>query len=245
MSKVNYGLGGWLKIYKWIVSRLRYSSLNDFIATIVLSVLIIRKWIHISIIRSLIFNKIVMIFGASPSLTSDIEALLSRGVLKWRENFIIISADAATSELCKYKLYPDIIVTDLDGDITKILLCHLVKASIVVVHAHGDNIPSLVHYVKLFNKVFGTTQTIPVYNVYNLYGFTDGDRAIYMAYRLGARKIYLFGMQFKANIGGYRKIKTVSKDIKRLKLLIGWILYKLIDSEKIVNLSGINTPNFN
>lgn len=202
-----YGLREWIKIYRWIVSILGYSYLEDFISTLILSMLILWKWVYISKVRSMIYGRIALVFGASPSLRRDIENLVSLGLLRWRKHLVIISADTAASELYLHGIYPDIIVTDLDGDIKYIILSHKIKKSTIVLHAHGDNIPNIIYYLKYFNKVFGTTQSIPTLNVYNLFGFTDGDRAIYLAYKLGARKIYLFGMEFKAEIGRYKKLR--------------------------------------
>gem|GEM_PF-5221279 len=43
MINHNYGLGKWLKIYRWIISKIGYSYLEDFISTLILSILILRK----------------------------------------------------------------------------------------------------------------------------------------------------------------------------------------------------------
>jgi len=240
MERGPYGLAGWIKIYRWIVSKLGYSYLQDFLSSVILSILIIFKWIHILEAKRLLFNRIVFIFGASKTLTTDLNNLLSRGFRKWRRYITVIAADTATEELYRHGIYPDIIVTDLDGELKYIISTHLAKGSLVVVHAHGDNIISLIHYIRFFKRVLGTTQSIPLIYIYNLYGFTDGDRAISLAYRLGARKIYLFGMDFRAEPGNFNKIKPVPTDVKRVKLIIGYILCKLLSSEKIVNLSGSN-----
>lgn len=80
----------------------------------------------------------------------------------------------------------------------------------------------------------GTTQSKPLKNVYNFGGFTDGDRAVFLAIKLGAKKIILAGMDFGEKITKYSRPK-LSRDveeadeIKKLKLkyaekLIEWIV---------------------
>ena len=59
-----------------------------------------------------------------------------------------------------------------------------------------DNIEKIATMSSFFNNVLGTTQAQPVGNLYNFGGFTDGDRAIFLAVALGASEITLAGMDF-------------------------------------------------
>ena len=42
---------------------------------------------------------------------------------------------------------------------------------------------------------------MPVKNVYNFGGFTDGDRSVFWAEEFGAKEIILIGMDFGIHIG--------------------------------------------
>ena len=48
--------------------------------------------------------------------------------------------------------------------------------SVIVVHAHGDNIDKLEKYVKNLKNILGSTQTTEKFKfLINYGGFTDGD----------------------------------------------------------------------
>ena len=108
----------------------------------------------------------------------------------------IIAADGATTALLELGIVPDVIVTDLDGNIDDQISCSS-KGTIMVVHAHGDNIQALKAWVPRFGgPVCGTTQVRPFGAVRNFGGFTDGDRAVMMADELGASSVRLAGFRF-------------------------------------------------
>ena len=85
-----------------------------------------------------------------------------------------------------------------------------------------------------FNKVLGTTQSVPVGNLYNFGGFTDGDRAMFLAIELGAREMVLAGMDFGTVVTKYSRPDIDGEtgpadEIKTKKLiyaerLLNWIL---------------------
>jgi uncharacterized Rossmann fold enzyme len=79
------------------------------------------------------------------------------------------------------------------------------RGAIMVVHAHGDNIDMIKKMVPKFRKVVGTTQVMPLANVHNFGGFTDGDRAVFLAEEFGAKKVVLVGMDLGDSIGKYSK----------------------------------------
>lgn len=227
----------WVKVYLWIVGRMRYSVLKDLLSSFVLSFKILGKGVPLVKLKPLIANRVVFIFGGSSLLAYNLKRLLESGLLqKYRGRVAIISADSATYELARNGVYPDVIVTDLDGDVKSILIAHVKHGSILVVHGHGDNIDLIVHFTKYFKSCVGTCQTVPFLNVYNTYGFTDGDRAIYLALKLGASRVYLFGMNFKGEVGRYPKLRCVEDRVKRAKLMIGYALYRLADG-KVIDLS--------
>jgi len=108
------------------------------------------------------------------------------------KKYVIIAADGATSVLMKNGITPEIIVTDLDGNMDD----EAKAGAIMVVHAHGDNMEALKRYVPEMKNVIGTTQSRPLWNVYNFGGFTDGDRCVFLAKEFGAKSITLIGFDF-------------------------------------------------
>lgn len=116
------------------------------------------------------------------------------------ENQVKIAAGSGLSTMLHKVIKPDIIVTDLDGDIETLIELN-VRGVIVIVHSHSDNVEKMRETVpKLAGPVFGTTQVEDVGVVRNFGGFTDGDRAVFLALCFGARKIVLKGFDFDAPV---------------------------------------------
>lgn len=166
-------------------------------------------------LRKLIENKEIIIIGAGPSLEDSLQ-VCSNEV----KNKLKIVADGATSALLKHNIIPDIIVTDLDGNIIdQIRACS--EGSIVVIHAHGDNIEQIKRYVPEFHGfIIGTTQTNPrrYENLHNFGGFTDGDRAVFLAHHFKPKEICLIGFDFNTEIGEYSCAENKDKGKKFKKL---------------------------
>jgi len=170
-----------------------------------------------------------IVFGAGPSLKAHVQALKKVDLAE----FVIISADGATSALLEEDLVPDIVVTDLDGKIDDLLTANKLGA-IMVVHAHGNNLESLEKYLGDLNMIFGTTQSTPLEQVHDFGGFTDGDRAVFLAVELGAKKIIMAGMDFGDVVTKYSRPDMEqaigpADDIKKMKLeyaekLVEWIM---------------------
>ena len=91
----------------------------------------------------------------------------------------------------------------------------------MVVHAHGDNIPLLQHWVKrLPGPLVATTQSTPLPHVHNFGGFSDGDRAVFAADALGAKTIMLIGFDLDdRNVDPVKRGKLMWA--KKLLALIG------------------------
>ncbi|MFH0957606.1 MAG: 6-hydroxymethylpterin diphosphokinase MptE-like protein [Pseudomonadota bacterium] len=169
------------------------------------------------IIGELVGDKIVFIFGCGPSLERDVERLCERGLL---EDTVLIAADGAVKALLEKKVVPNICVTDLDGN-KKALMEASKKGCIMVIHAHGDNIQKLNKILpKLQGKKLGTTQVKPTRKIRNFGGFTDGNRAVYLAVKFKPKKIVLFGMDFGNKIGKYSG-KRKNKELRIRKLEVG------------------------
>ena len=164
-------------------------------------------------LQKIIENKTVFIIGAGPSLSKSLK------FLKRCRNVTKIVADGAVRGLLEENIRPDILVTDLDGDMKSIVKIGKTKIP-VIVHAHGDNFDRL-DMVRKFSNVIGSTQTEPFGKLENFGGFTDGDRCVFVAEYFNAKKIILVGMDFGREIGEYSKNKVVNTKIKLKKLKFG------------------------
>jgi len=189
-------------------------------------------------------NKNVVVFGAGPSIKKNINELKKIGIHK----FTTIAADGATTALLEENIKPDIIVTDLDGDMEDIIKAEQ-SGSLLVVHSHGNNQDKIEKYVPLIKNVMGTTQSTPLGNLHNFGGFTDGDRCVFLAIKLNAQLIVLAGMDFGKTVTSYSRpdlgnLTGQADDIKILKLeyakkLIEWAAEN--ENVKIVNISQGDT----
>ena len=162
-------------------------------------------------IENLIKGKEALICGNAPCL----EFNLREQELELPLDFVVIAADGATSVLLRNAIIPDIVVTDLDGNIADIIYANRL-GSLIVVHAHGDNIGILEKILPALNEnVICTTQSRPLNNVYNFGGFSDGDRCVFLAKEFGAKGIKLIGFDFEDTSVSERKKKKL-KWAKRL-----------------------------
>lgn len=188
----------WKPFYLRIVREMGYSIEEDRKAAQILRALLLEGDEYI--LREeleVIVGKKAYVFGAGPSLEAALEEFeFSDGTL--------IAADGATSALLEKGLLPDVIVTDLDGRVPDLKIAND-RGAFMVVHAHGDNVEKLVSYVPLFSRILGTCQTEPLDVIYNFGGFTDGDRAAFLAEELGAGEIVLVGFDFGETVGMWSK----------------------------------------
>jgi uncharacterized Rossmann fold enzyme len=213
---------GWESKYRSILKDFGYSRKKDYQSCKLLNSILPKKTPIVKI-RDIIGNKPVFIIGAGPSLSSCIP------ILKKYKKITKIVADGATKAIIENNLKPNIIVTDLDGDIKSLKKAGRTN-TIMVVHAHGDNTKKI-HLVKNFKNCIGTTQTKPLGKIHNFGGFTDGDRCVFLANHFKAKKIILFGMDFGTRIGRYSKTRVVNRNIKIAKLqrgkkLLEWLAQK-------------------
>ncbi|WP_296878492.1 6-hydroxymethylpterin diphosphokinase MptE-like protein [uncultured Methanobrevibacter sp.] len=224
--------GLWERYYKEILDDFGFSRSDDENSAKVLDEILSEEGcLTLDDLAQIVgFSDKYIVFGAGPSLKEHIIQLKENYDLK---DYVLISADGATTALIEERLSPDIVATDLDGNLDDILLANIRGANIVV-HAHGDNLDQVVKFTPFFNNVLGTTQAQPVGNVYNFGGFTDGDRAIFLAVALGASEITLAGMDFGDVVTKYSRPNLPTDladadDFKRKKLmyaerLTDWII---------------------
>jgi uncharacterized Rossmann fold enzyme len=231
---------GWESKYREILKDFGYSRKKDTQSCKLLDSLLPKKT-RIAEIKDLIEKKPVFVVGAGPSLPSSIS------ILKKHKKITKIVADGATKAIIENGLKPDIVVTDLDGDIKSLKKAGRTN-TIMVVHAHGDN-SEKIHFVKNFKNCIGTTQTKPLGKIHNFGGFTDGDRCVFLANHFKAKKIILLGMDFGTRIGKYSKSTVVNRTIKIKKLrrgkkLLEWLAQKseskLYSTTKIRGFTKIN-----
>jgi len=180
-----------------------------------------KKSLDLKVLQRKIARRHVMVIGAGDSLIQNIK------FVKKNRKFVKIVADGATKALIENHIKPDIVVTDLDGDISFLRKAERVGA-IIVVHSHGDNIEELKKYVPTLRRVIGTTQVMPVENVYNFGGFTDGDRCVFLADEFGAEEIVLVGMEFGDRIGVHSKRSVDNIQLKIDKMKAGKRLLEML-----------------
>jgi 2-amino-4-hydroxy-6-hydroxymethyldihydropteridine diphosphokinase len=215
-------LDGWHQKYLEILNEFSYDISRERKSARILNSLL-KTGFQLDRLGKKIKNKPVFIIGAGPSLSYSLSHL------KKFRNFTKIVADGATQALLENGIVPDIVVTDLDGNI-EFLKRAAESKSIMVVHAHGDNIKRL-PYAILFRYCIGTTEDKPFEKIKNFGGFTDGDRCVFLANHFGASKIILIGMDFGTRIGKYSKEGAYNKSIKLKKLKIGKSLLEWLASK--------------
>lgn len=206
----------WDPVYKLILEYMGFDRAEDERAALMLSGMLEIKAgrkdevVGIDALRKAIKGKDVLVCGKAPSLADEIKNVDFK-------KYVTIAADGAASILMDSGITPDIIVTDLDGDMDD----EARAGAIMVVHAHGDNMEALRKEVPRLKKVIGTTQAKPLKNVYNFGGFTDGDRCVFLAKEFGARSIKLIGFDFRdENVTPLKKKKLVWAE-KLIKMAMG------------------------
>jgi uncharacterized Rossmann fold enzyme len=137
-------------------------------------------------------GKTVVIAGAGPSLETDLDRI--GGAISATT---VLAASTAADRLREAGVAVDCMITDLDKN-PETVRQFTERDTPVAVHAHGDNeslvreaVPALEH-----SNVLATTQAAPVGPVKNFGGFTDGDRAAFLADHCGAERLQFVGWDF-------------------------------------------------
>ncbi|KKH54134.1 hypothetical protein DU74_18605 [Methanosarcina mazei] len=184
----------WEPIYERILKDFGFDREGDEKAARFLSsMLTVKNTVSLSELEAVISEKPVLACGNAPGLRAELSKIdLSA--------FVIIAADGASAAFMDMGRVPEVICTDLDGnsesDLEKeILACEL--GSIVLIHAHGDNLDKLEKYVPRFKRFIATTQAEPFDKVYNFGGFSDGDRCVFVAQNFRAKSVRLAGFDFE------------------------------------------------
>ncbi len=240
-------MASWLKTYRRIAATLSLDEVRDASAAVILSSLLEGRQVpRIEDLKSAVDGNVVGVWGAGPSLEHDLRRALDDGLLGSMVNFV---ADGAVTAFLEAGMVPEMLFTDLDGPRLDLLNASSLGC-IVVIHAHGDNIPLLRSLTGSFSgAVVGSTQVHPIPpRVLNLGGFTDGDRAAHWACELGAPAAFLFGMDLGPTVGRYSKSGIAGQPLERklIKLQIaGSLLSSLSRRIAIYNFtsSGSSIPS--
>lgn len=195
----------WEPIYLSIIEDFGFSARRDEEAADILRDLLKGRIAPLSAAAEMLSGRRVVVCGNAPCLRLDLEQMQS----DQEENAVFLAADGAVEALLERGMLPAIVVTDLDGPFLVIQKANKM-GSIAVVHAHGDNLDALQRYVPLLDRVIGTAQCRPPPGLYNFGGFTDGDRAVFMAKELGASEVELKGFDFDDQSVTPRKKKKLA-----------------------------------
>ncbi|WP_049933677.1 6-hydroxymethylpterin diphosphokinase MptE-like protein [Halarchaeum acidiphilum] len=153
----------------------------------------------------------VAVVGAAPDLADDLADVAAA-------DRAFVASTAA--DVCReHGIDIDVHVTDLDKNPgTSRALTE--AGTPVAAHAHGDNRDLAAAWVPEFDDdyVLGTTQARPVDGVRNFGGFTDGDRAAFLADAMGAESLVFAGWDFAAasNAAKRRKLRWAAR-------LLSWL----------------------
>lgn len=209
----------WEPVYKLILEDMGFERIKDECAALMLSKMLEIKarkkngTVGIDVLLRAIKGKDILVCGKAPRLKDEIKTVDFK-------KYVTIAADGATSILMNKGITPDIVVTDLDGNMDDEARASEFGA-IMVVHAHGDNLEALKKEVPRLKRVIGTTQSKPLKNVYNFGGFTDGDRSVFLAKEMEAKSIKLIGFDFRdENVTPLKKKKLVWAE-KLIKIAMG------------------------
>jgi uncharacterized Rossmann fold enzyme len=200
------GFEDWEPYYLRILAHFSFDRARDEEAAVLLSSLLTRD--DLSLLEGRIQGKPATVCGNGPNLTDELD----------RINGTVIAADGAANRLFARGICPDAIVTDLDGATDAFTEMNR-AGTVLVVHAHGDNMDLLRRWVPRFpGPLVGTTQSRPFDGIHNFGGFSDGDRAVFLADALGASEVVLAGFDLDDPAVG---------PVKRGKLLFARELLRL------------------
>jgi len=199
----------WEPFYEEIRKDFGFSREKDEAVALELDKLLGGNRVPDSSLRKIIRGKEVTVAGNGPNVAEEIGE--ARGVL--------LTADEATSVALEKGLLPAILVTDLDGNVTDQLKANA-EGAIAVIHGHGDNGPAVRQWAPRFSgATVATTQSRPFGGLRNFGGFTDGDRAVFLADQFGAERIHLVGFDFE-----HPNAKDLDRRTKERKLDWAYIL---------------------
>ncbi|MDR3283478.1 MAG: DUF115 domain-containing protein [Candidatus Methanoplasma sp.] len=209
----------WEPTYEQVLADMGYDRADDETSARVLRMATLGSDLVDDDVLRRIVGREATVLGDAPCLVDDITRIGRIGA--------VICCGSAVGRAAAAGVAPDVVVTDLDGDIgPQILACN--AGAVAVIHAHGDNPPLIARYASEFKgPVMLTSQSAPVGGVSNYGGFTDGDRAVCLARHFGARRIRLLGFDLANPMA-----KEGSDPGTKLK--------KLVWAERIISIGGLD-----
>jgi uncharacterized Rossmann fold enzyme len=199
----------WEPYYKAILEDFGWTPEGDEEAARIMAPLLPDPAPALRRLKKLIEDRDVLVCGKAPRLKDDLKNVD-------RSKYTVLAADGATSTLLAAGIVPDVIVSDLDGSHADLLKANE-KGTIVLAHAHADNIPAVREMVPRLKDVIGTTQARPFDHVYNFGGFSDGDRCVFLAKELGAASITIIGFDLSDTNVTPKKLKKLKWARKMLR----------------------------
>ena len=154
----------------------------------------------------------VAVVGAAPCLVDELDQVRSADV--------VVAASTAVDVLAGNDIAVDCMVTDLDKN-PETAVARTDAGLAVVAHAHGDNVAAVREWLPRFDTkhTMVTTQAAPVDAVDNVGGFTDGDRAAFLADHLGAGRLTFPGWAFDDPAVDPMK----ARKLEWAAMLLGWL----------------------
>jgi 2-amino-4-hydroxy-6-hydroxymethyldihydropteridine diphosphokinase len=202
----------WEPIYQSILQDFGFSRDRDEEAAELLADILREREPMLQAVKAIVAGQMVVVCGNAPNLDKELREMREK-------NAVFLAADGATVVLLEHNIVPDIVVTDLDGPFPAILKANGM-GSIVVVHAHGDNLDALTRYAPSLQRIIGTVQCRPPPGLHNFGGFTDGDRCVFLAKELGAASIELVGFDFEDESVTPRKKRKLEWAKKLIELAL-------------------------
>lgn len=223
----------------------------DFLSTIQLSRYLDGGRENLTYFERINQSKTIVI-GAGPSIedqkiqdyiVNTYDKFNSKSDKSKSSKLVVMVADGATELLLELGIIPDFVITDLDGHHESLVTANK-KGSIMIIHAHGDNIEKIRSSISNFRNVIGTTQGFPLSNIFNFGGFTDGDRGVFLADHFLAKEIILVGMDFDSRIGHFSKRNVLNHEFKRRKLYIASNLIGSLSKKTISEIIHISSSRY-
>ena len=120
----------WEPIYQEILEDMGYDRADDEACVRILKAVTLNSDLITDDEASERFSGTATVFGDAPCLESDISRLPPEGTL--------VSSGSAVARLLAIGIVPDVVVTDLDGNIDAQLEASS-RGALTFIHAHGDN----------------------------------------------------------------------------------------------------------
>jgi uncharacterized Rossmann fold enzyme len=189
----------WEPVYEAVLADFGYSRAGDEAARDLLADLLDGEPLDAA---TLSLGGTVAVVAPGPSLAAERE----RG--RARSADAVVAASTAADRLADAGVTVDVQVTDLDGDPARATR-RTREGTPVAVHAHGDNRDALRATVPdcRADRLLPTTQAAPAGVVRNVGGFTDGDRAAFLADALGADRLRFVGWDVDADVAPEKRRK--------------------------------------